>query len=55
MRMKNPASRGNLVKIDIIEYKFISPIHLPAKEPSAIDSESIKSLSVLHSGLKREW
>jgi hypothetical protein len=23
--------------------------------PSAIDSESIKPLSVLHSGLKREW
>ena len=23
--------------------------------PSAIDSESIKLLSVLHSGLKREW
>ena len=23
--------------------------------PSAIDSESLKPLSVLHSGLKREW
>jgi hypothetical protein len=32
MRMKNTASRGNLVKIDIIEYKFISPVHPQAKE-----------------------
>ena len=28
---------------------------LISQGPSAIDSESIKPLSVLHSGLKRDW
>ena len=30
-------------------------ISVTSDRPSAIDSESIKPLSVLHSGLKREW
>ena len=30
-------------------------IEITTTQPSAIDSESIKPLSVLHSGLKREW
>ena len=32
-----------------------APLHQFSIPPSAIDSESIKPLSVLHSGLKREW
>ena len=42
--------------------KALEPVHLSlevqnkkGQRPSAIDSESIKPLSVLHPELKREW
>ena len=48
MHLKSSHEIEKLNRHFILEADIVYP-------PNAIDSESIKPLSVLHSGLKREW
>ena len=52
---RNPSSIYSWSISQDLEHEFFCLGRLGSSGPSAIYSESIKPLSVLHSGLKREW